>query len=32
MFRGGKWHDQVHMGVLAHEWRAARASLLTKDG
>jgi RimJ/RimL family protein N-acetyltransferase len=32
MFRGGKWHDQVHMGVLDHEWRAARASLLTKDG
>ena len=23
VFRGGAWHDQVHMGVLAREWRAA---------
>jgi RimJ/RimL family protein N-acetyltransferase len=22
VFRSGTWHDQVHMGLLAHEWRA----------
>jgi RimJ/RimL family protein N-acetyltransferase len=21
IFRSGTWHDQVHMGLLAHEWR-----------
>lgn len=24
IFRSGTWHDQVHMGILAREWRAAR--------
>jgi RimJ/RimL family protein N-acetyltransferase len=24
IFRSGAWHDQVHMGILAREWRAAR--------
>jgi RimJ/RimL family protein N-acetyltransferase len=24
IFRAGAWHDQVHMGILAREWRAAR--------
>ncbi|MFF5292666.1 GNAT family N-acetyltransferase [Paractinoplanes globisporus] len=23
IFRGGKWHDQVRMGILDHEWWAA---------
>jgi RimJ/RimL family protein N-acetyltransferase len=24
VFRSGAWHDQVHMGILAREWRAAQ--------
>jgi RimJ/RimL family protein N-acetyltransferase len=24
IFRSGTWHDQVHMGILAREWRSAR--------
>jgi RimJ/RimL family protein N-acetyltransferase len=23
VFRAGEWHDQVRMGILSREWRAA---------
>ena len=24
IFRAGTWHDEIHMGILAREWHAAR--------